>query len=207
MRINIDTTLPDMSMAEFGLSGEYFKNNFYTQFEVKDEAIVCSPEAVALIAQIFQDENNNSENSQFIKEIAIDQCVDSYVSDCNVFLESYKSTDGCIRTIPITFCYTITDQRIIDFIEDKQNFIFNELKFPVGVSRHIRRPESVKVSKLRVSDNHVSVSFEFSFHVNENEDFLIEQLGNNRIRYKMRKDQHGYSFFNINTHFSQELTV
>lgn len=193
-------------MSDFDMNGDYFEKMFYSQFQIQDEAIVTSPEAVALIAQIIQDENNNSENSQFIKEVAIAQGIDGYVTDCNVYLESYKSMDGQIRDIPISFCYQITDQRIIDFIKEKQEFIFNELKFPEGISRHLRKPDSVKVSKLNVSDNRVSVSFEFSFHVNEKEDFFIEQLGKNRIRYKLRKDHHGYSFFNITTHFSQELT-
>lgn len=187
--------------------GDYFEKIFYPQFHIEDEAIVTSPEAVALIAQIIQDENNNSENSQFIKEISIAQGVDGYVTDCDVYLESYKSRDGQIRDIPISFCYQITDQRIIDFIKAKQQFIFDELKFPEGPSRHIRKPNSVKVSKLNISKNRISVSFEFSFHVNENEDFFIEQLGKNLIRYKLIKKHDGYSFFQISTSFSQELTL
>lgn len=194
-------------MSDFGMIGDYFEKIFYPQFHIEDEAIVTSPEAVALIAQIIQDENNNSENSQFIKEISIAQGVDGYVTDCDVYLESYKSRDGQIRDIPISFCYQITDQRIIDFIKAKQQFIFDELKFPEGPSRHIRKPNSVKVSKLNISKNRISVSFEFSFHVNENEDFFIEQLGKNLIRYKLIKKHDGYSFFQISTSFSQELTL
>jgi hypothetical protein len=193
-------------MSQLGMVGEYFAKNFYSQFQIKDEAIVSSPEAVALITQIFQDENNNSENSQFIKEIAIAEGVDGYVNDCDVFLESYKSSDGYIRDIPIYFCYQVTDQRIIDFVKEKQQFIFDELQLPEGKSRHLRKPDSVKVSKIKVSDNRLSVGFEFSFHINEHEDFFIEQLGKNRIRYKLRKDHHGYSFFNVTTTFFQELT-
>lgn len=205
LRINVTTSVPSLYMVEYEMVGDYFKTQFYSKFEIRDEAIVTSPEAVELIAQIFQEENN-SENSQFVKEIAIAEGVDGYVTDCDVFLDSYKSTDGLIRDIPISFCYQLTDQRIIDFIKERRQFIFDELQIPNTKNRHLRRAESVQVSKVTVSNNRLSISFEFSFHVTEGKDFFIEQLGKNRFRYRLKNNHHGETFFTVKTSFHQELT-
>lgn len=205
LRINVTTFVPSLCMVDYEMVGDYFKTQFYSKFEIRDEAIVTSPEAVELISQFFQHENN-SENSQFVKEVAIAEGIDGYATDCDVFLDSYKSTDGLIRQIPISFCYQLTDHRIIDFIKERQQFIFNELQIPDTKNRHLRRSESIKISKVTVSDNRVTISFEFSFHVTEDKDFFIEQLGKHRFRYRLKNNHHGETFFTVKTSFHQELT-
>lgn len=192
-------------MSQCGFVGDYFEKNFYNQFTIKDEAIVISPEAVTLLNQIFENENNNNETSQFIKEIAIAEGLDNYVTDCNAFCLSFKSSNGNIQDIPIEFCCELTDQRIIDYITENQQLIFDALQFPEGKSMHLRRLQFIKVSKLKIEDNQVSFTLSVSIHVEEREDILIEQLGKNCIRYKMRKDNNGTSFFDITKSFYKEL--
>ena len=58
-------------MSDFGMIGDYFEKIFYPQFHIEDEAIVTSPKTKAIIAQIIQDENNNSEK-EALKKLLIE---------------------------------------------------------------------------------------------------------------------------------------
>lgn len=186
--------------------GDYFEKHFYSQFQINDEAIVASPEAVERIAQIFENTENDNTNSQLIKELTIAEGLDGYVDNCSIYLESYKSSDGRIRDIPFIFYCDIVDQRVIDFVKNRQQFLFDLLQFPEGKSHHLKRISMIDVSKLKIVDNKITVTLSVKFHVNEREDFFIERLGEQCVRYQLNKRGDGYSFFNVNKTFYQELS-
>lgn len=72
------------------MARDYFAKEFYSQFQIDNESIVASPEAVELIAKIFEDAETNSEDSKLIKELVIEEGLDGYVSNASIYLESYK---------------------------------------------------------------------------------------------------------------------
>lgn len=192
-------------MSDCGLCGDYFERNFFNQFIISDESIVASPEAVHLIAEILQNENNKGEESQFIKEIIQAERLAGYATDAEIYLESYQCNQGNIRDITIYFCYTLTNQRIIDFINEKQEFLFQTLRIPESKNRHLRMKSMVRISKITVSNNTLGVQFEFSFIVEKNEDFFLDVMGKNKIRYKLKKDHHGQSLFDVKAAYHTEL--
>lgn len=192
-------------MTEFGMARDYFAKEFYNQFQIDNESIVASPEAVELIAKIFEDAETNSEDSKLIKELVIEEGLDGYVSNASIYLESYKISSGFIQDIPFMLYCEITDQNVINFIKERQQYLFDLLQFPDGKSSHLRSLSMIHVSKLKISENNIALTLSVDFHVNEREDFFIERLGNECIRYKIEKRGDGYSFFTINKTFYQEL--
>lgn len=187
------------------MARDYFAKEFYSQFQIYNESIVASPEAVEIIAKIFEDAETNNENSKLIKELVIEEGLDGYISNASIYLESYKISSGFIQDIPFILYCDITDQNVIDFIKERQQYLFDLLQFPDDKSPHLRRLSMVHVSKLKIANNNIAVTLSVDFHVNEREDFFIERLGNECIRYKIKKRDDGYSLFNINKTFYQEL--
>lgn len=205
MRLSIKTAIPSFYMTEFGMVGDYFAKEFYSQFQIDNEAIVASPEAVELIAKIFENAEGSSEDSQLIKELIIAEGIDGYVTNSFIYLENYTISDGYIRDIPFMLYCDVNHQQIINFIKDRQQYLFDLLQFPEGRSPHLRRLSMVQVSKLKISDNTIALTLSVNFHVDEREEFFIERLGDECIRYKLTKKGDGYSFFNIDKTFYQEL--
>lgn len=205
MRLSIKTAIPSFYMTEFGMVSDYFEKEFYSQFHIDNESIVASPESVELIAKIFEDAEQNNEHSKLVKELVIAEGLDGHVNNSSIYLESYKISSGFIQEIPFILYCEITNQKVIDFIKDRQQYLFDLLQFPDGKSPHLRRISMINVSKLKITDNNIAVTLSVDFHINEREDFFIERLGNACIRYKIEKRGDGYSFFTINKTFYQEL--
>lgn len=205
LRLSTKTEVPNRLFAELNPYGDYFINKFYSQFESDYYSIVGTFDSIVLINSILEEASNNSENSEFTKNMALYLGLAEYVNDFDVYYDTLQVKNGQINTIPILCHYEVTDQRIIDFVTEKRALLFNLFQSPDGKSRHLRRPELVSVSSLKIEDGRIGVEFDFSILVENDEDYFIEKLGQNCIRYTLKKDHHGSSRFTIKKSFYQEF--